>query len=127
MGGMANPYGNPDLPAGTGRRKGVLNKTTKDGRLFARSVLEQVDGEAESVRLYGPVARILRRQIREGVGPSPTQMPSATFNALMDRAYGKVVDRMKLDVAAKRPYEGETDDELASRAEKLSLRLKEKN
>ena len=114
-----NPYGNPNLPPGKGRKKGVRNKTTEQGRATARSILEQLDKGTNLV------VRKLQEQLREGVGPSPNQMPAAAFNALMDRAYGKVIDRVKLGVAS-RPFEGETDEDLAERAEALRQKFLER-
>lgn len=112
-----NSAGNPNLPKGKGRPKGARNKTTEQGRATARSIIEQLDGDIDGAS-PNPVVRQLRAQLREGVGPSPNQLPAAAFNALMDRAYGKVIDRVKLGVAS-RPYENESDEDLAQRAEAL--------
>ncbi len=118
---MSNPGGTPEVLRG--RKRGSLNKTTEAGRAFARRVLED---EGEDIdRIKNPVLRMLKFQIRNGVGPAPTQMPASAFNALMDRAYGKVVDRAKLTVGAARPYEDESEEELASRAEELAKKIRE--
>jgi hypothetical protein len=121
---MSNPNGNPNLPKGKGRPKGAKNKTTEQGRANARSVIEQLDSDDDRC-ITNPVVRKLREQLREGVGPSPNQMPAAAFNALMDRAYGKVIDRVKLGVGA-RPFEGESDEDLAARADALRRKFMER-
>jgi hypothetical protein len=71
-----------------------------------------------------PVVRKLRTQMRGGVGSEGYQMPATVFNALADRRWGKVVDRVKMATASARPYEGETDAELAARADALSRALR---
>ncbi len=117
-------------------RAGVKNKRTQEGEDYARLVLfqdvedivvERTEGGDEVIidrnqkALEDPVLRELRAQMRSGVGTMPGQLPPAVYNALMDRACGKVVERVKL--GGGRPYAGETEEQLQERLDKLQAAL----
>lgn len=105
-----------------GRPAGTKNKRTIDGGILARDILEQTAADVE-VEDPNPVKERLKRQAREGVGPGVGQLPASVFVHLCDRAYGKVVDYVKLKVGGK-AYENETTEALAKRAELLAAALR---
>lgn len=130
--------GNPDPPLNLlrGRAIGTKNKRTLEGEDFAKDILCQDDEElleetTEDGRkveidrheraVKDPVYRALRAQARCGVGTMPGQLPPAVFNALNDRAFGKVADKVKL--ATGRPLANETDEQLAARLAELQTLL----
>lgn len=134
---MGNPN-SPGNPANLlrGRVFGTRNKRTLEGEDFAKDILSQSDDdilvettddgkEVEIDRhpraVSDPVYRALRRQARAGVGTMPGQLPPAVFNALNDRAFGKVADKVK--VAGGRPLVNESDDELQARLTNLATAL----
>jgi hypothetical protein len=126
-----------------GRQVGSVNKRTEEGRETSRAILVQDESELEvreigltfafgdslppvgsgrtevfdrhPLALANPVIRRLREQARAGVGSIPGSLPTQVWVHLMDRLFGKVVDRMKL-LDPKRPYGDLTDAELAERA-----------
>jgi hypothetical protein len=118
--------------AGPGRPKGSKNKRTLEGESYSKEIL--VQDEADLVRddsghvmadkhpeaLSNPVFRRLRAQAREGLGNKDGMLPPASFVQIADRAWGKVVDRVKLQTKAAKAYEGETDEDLAKRAADLA-------
>ena len=118
-------------PSGTPRRRKAV-----EGEDYARDILVQDDedilvtkvdevGEVEMDRhakaVADPVYRALRRQARAGVGNIPGQLPPAVFSSLADRAFGKVMDRVKIN-AGGRPFAAETEEQLHERLrEKLAV------
>lgn len=146
---MANPDPVPALGnLLRGRAIGMKNKRTVEGESYAKDILVQddedilvtreveevtgKDGETKLVTrdveidrheraVKDPVYRALRRQARLGVGTMPGQLPPAVFNALNDRAFGKVQDKVK--VTGGRPLANESEDELRSRLKDLSETL----
>lgn len=108
----------------SGRLPGSSNKRTDEGRAFARAVLLQDDVEmmviagapVDVAAGANPVLRRLREQARMGVGTQEGCLPPNVFVHLADRLYGKVMDRVKLALGGKRPYEELTDAQLAERA-----------
>jgi hypothetical protein len=99
---------------------------------FAKAVLIQKDSEmqvqpdgevvdANPRACTDPFVRRLREQARAGVGGTEGLLPAATMKDLMDRAWGKVAERVKM--TNNRPLEGMTDAELAERAETLRRAL----
>lgn len=91
----------------------------KDGTTRVVSVEVEVDRHERAVK--DPVYRVLRRQMRNGVGTQPGQLPPAVFNALHERVFGKVQDKVR--VTGGRPLANETDDELRARLEGLAAVL----
>ena len=122
-------------PNGTGRPKGAKNKRTLEGQSYAHDILQQ--DEADLVRdesgnvvkdnhplaLTNPGYRMLRAQYRAGVGNTEGKLPPNVFVALNDRAFGKVVDRVKLEKSRAKAFEGQTDEELGVRAAELAKAL----
>ena len=117
---MSNPDGNPAGLAlvngpGHGRKKGSLNKATTAGRAFAQAIVEDEDFREK-----------LLAQAKEGVGSSPIQLPPTFAITLLYYAYGKPVDRVALGALGELPYQDESDEELAARADELARKLREK-
>lgn len=118
-----------------GRPIGMKNKRTVEGEEYAVGILVQDDedilqattekGIVETDRheraMRDPVYRVLRAQARNGVGTMPGQLPPAVFASLSDRAFGKVMDKLKL--SAGRPLATETDEELRTRLDSLQRAL----
>ena len=132
----------------TGGRTGHKNKRTLEGEDYAKDILVQddedilvttvqdevtlkdgsvsvVSNDVEMDRhpkaVADPVYRALRRQARQGVGNVPGQLPPTVFASLADRAFGKVVDRIKLNSGG-RPLASESDEQLRERLrEKLTM------
>lgn len=123
----------------------MARKLREGGREFALLIIEQksedfrkmeeetytgetrevlVDMNADALR--NPVLRAMRAQARNGVGNSGDQLPATTINALLDRAYGKVADRVKMEDVTKRPYGEMSDEELAIELAKASRELGER-
>jgi len=111
-------------------RAGSKNKRTVDGGILAAVLLDQTHGDEEA-NDPNPVTEALKRQFRAGVGTSSevpvktadgevlvSQVPATFFVHTLDRRYGKVVDRIKMNVGGK-AYEGESQDDLAARAKHL--------
>ena len=117
-----------------GRTPGSKNKRTVDGGILAATLLDQTKGDEES-RDPNPVVEALKRQFRAGVGNGSMtvqthegpveveQIPATFFVHTLDRRYGKVVDRIKMNVGGK-AYDGESTEDLAKRAELLLAALK---
>jgi hypothetical protein len=113
------------------------NKRTLEGEDYARDILVQDDDDLLEVRddetgkthtldrheraSRDPVYRALRAQARIGVGSLPGQLPPAVFASLADRAFGKVLDKLK--VSGGRPLAAETDEELRDRLKSLESAL----
>jgi len=126
--------GKPKGP-GPGRPKGSLNKRTVEGQDYARDILAQdqshlvlgADGTVTKDRhpraLVDPVFRRLREQARQGLGNKDGALPPPAFVSLADRAWGKVIDKVKLQTSTAKAFEGETDSELAARAAALATEL----
>ena len=99
---------------------------TDAGRDFARAVLEQTAVD-EVTEHPNPVVRRLQSQARAGVGSAEGYLPPSAFTHLMDRLYGKVIDRMKLIPPASKEYQEMSDAELAARAEQLAVAIRGRN
>ena len=100
------------------RGKGKRNEIGQD---MARKVLEQTElsGVAPDPN---PVVQRWMEQARAGIGEKDGGLPAAFVIHLLDRAYGKVVDRVKLSTG--KSYEGEDDSALLKRLETLKKALK---
>ena len=115
---MSNPEGNVAslrIVPNRGRPKGSLNKATQAGRSFALAIVEDEDFRAK-----------LAAQAKEGVGSSPIQLPPTFAITLMYYAYGKPVDRVAVSALGALPYQDESDEELAARADELARKLRGK-
>ncbi len=98
------------------RSKGDKNKVNAIGRDLARAVIEQNELSAGGMHPNPGINRLME-QFRAGVGSQEGLLPGAVFVHLLDRGYGKVVDRVKLSTNPS--YDGEGTKELADRAERL--------
>jgi hypothetical protein len=99
---------------------------TDAGREFARAVLEQTVRD-EVTEHPNPVIRRLQQQARTGAGSAEGCLPPSLYTHLLDRLYGKVLDRVKFLAPASKEYEGMTDAELAARAEQLAVAIRGRN
>lgn len=106
-----------DEKAPRGSRKKI------EGAEWAKEILEQSWEELDEID-PNPVRQKLKEQAREGVGNQPGQMPAPVFVHLMERVWGKVIDKVKMQTSG-RPYESLTDEELASRLRALQSAIKE--
>ncbi len=97
-----------------GRIPGTKNKRTIDGNILARDILEQGPGDIEAPD-PNPVKEKLKQQARAGVGSQEGLLPAQVFVSLCDRAYGKPVDRVKMNVGGK-AYDGKSREDLAKEA-----------
>lgn len=105
-----------------GRDPGSVTKRKIEGAEWAKEILEQKWEEVDEVD-PNPVRQRLKEQAREGVGNQPGQMPPPVFVHLMERAWGKVIDKVKMQTGG-RPYESLSDEELAARLRALQSALK---
>jgi hypothetical protein len=101
------------IPTRGGRPRGSLNKVTQAGRAFAQAIVEDEDFRK---KLLG--------QAKEGVGSSPIQLPPTFAITLLYYAYGKPVDRVSVAALGQLPYQDESDEELAARADELARKLR---
>ena len=106
-----------------GRVPGSKNKRTIDGNILARDILEQGPGDLEAED-PNPVKQKLKEQARAGVGSQEGLLPAQVFVSLCDRAYGKPIDRVKMNVGGK-AYDGKSTDDLAKEAELIAAALRE--
>lgn len=125
----------PPKHTGPGRPKGSKNKRTIAGEVYALDVLVQDETELardEEGRIKedlhpraqtNPVLRQLRAQARNGVGSQLGLLPPNVLLELANRGWGKVLDRVKLDVAKAKAFEAMTDEELAEYAMELGKEL----
>jgi len=105
-----------------GRVPGSKNKRTIDGGILARDILEQGPGDLEAPD-PNPVKEKLKEQARKGVGSQEGLLPAQVFVSLCDRAYGKPVDRVKMNVRGS-AYAGESTDALVKRGELIVAALR---
>ncbi len=108
-------------------RDAVINQTTwLGGNLNVNEdeiqVHDGLERDCHPLAIKNLVVRALRKQSRRGIGSDDTMLPVTAFTHLMDRWAGKVVDRVKMAMST-RPFEGETDGELATRAETIRRQL----
>lgn len=104
------------------RSKGDKNRINAFGRDLARAVVEQ-NALSKGSEHPNPVVQRLMEQARAGVGSHEGLLPGAVFQHLLDRGYGKVVDRVKLSTNPS--YDGEDTTALAERALRIAKILKD--
>jgi hypothetical protein len=96
-----------------------------EGRAFARAILVQTPAdEITEDPESNPVLRRLKAQARAGVGHAEGLLPPQVFTSLMDRLWGKPLDRVSLRTPGAKQYDAMSNEELAARCDAVARRLR---